>query len=74
MDDKSCGFGDDAGIYSCNMWTKNDADGNLTKGKARIRFTPDGYMSGSVDYSAGTNYNPAETSPVIGYWIGVQQP
>ena len=67
-------FGQDMGIFSANMWTINDFDGNLTKGVARIRLTPDGYMTGSVDYSAGTNYNPAETSPIIGLWLGVSNP
>lgn len=44
----------------------NDFDGNLTLGVARIEFRNDGSLSGCVDWTAGTNYNIAESAPIVG--------
>eukprot|EP00927_Polykrikos_kofoidii_P054955 TRINITY_DN49282_c0_g1_i1.p1 TRINITY_DN49282_c0_g1~~TRINITY_DN49282_c0_g1_i1.p1 ORF type:complete len:255 (+),score=21.15 TRINITY_DN49282_c0_g1_i1:48-767(+) len=56
------------GRFAFQGWTCNDFDGNLTTGSARLRFGVDGSLSGSIDWGSGTNYNPAESSPLVGFW------
>jgi len=56
------------GRYELRGWTRNDFDDNLTQGLARFRFGDDESFSGAVDWSGGTDYNEAETSPVVGLW------
>ena len=59
-----------AGVYKCVVATVNDYDGNLTEGKSLINIDLDGKISGSIDYSAGTNYNEAEAAPIEGAHVG----
>lgn len=61
-------FSPAAGRLSLSGWTRNDYDANMTYGQARFRFGEDGSFSGSLDWSSGTSYNSAESSPVVGQW------
>eukprot|EP00164_Ancoracysta_twista_P018104 GFYU01031163.1.p2 GENE.GFYU01031163.1~~GFYU01031163.1.p2 ORF type:complete len:245 (-),score=32.25 GFYU01031163.1:213-947(-) len=65
---QECGNVESPGHYRLVGWTRNSYDHNLTNGNARFHLNRNGLLCGSVDYSAGTNYNRSETAPFIGRW------
>ena len=62
------------GTFKCKVKTINDYDGNLTEGIGYINISLLGKVSGTVDYSAGANYNQAEAAPIEGELIFTHAP
>ena len=65
-----------SGTVHTTGFTRNDYDGNMSRGAAEFTFGESGEFSGGIDYSCGGNYNPAQATIVSGKYdfAGLENP
>jgi hypothetical protein len=65
-----------SGTIHTTGFTRNDYDGNMSRGAAEFTFGESGEFSGGIDYNPGGNYNPAQATMVSGKYdfAGLENP